>query len=408
MTPRRHLQGLRRKPLGSAVIYALVVMVAGTFVLAGWAHLMATRTLYTEQLPDGITRRLTLENSRLMATEYVLQYMSGAAISTNAVVSTDFGGFSVSVAPDFWSTFGQPASNSPFVSSFSVAGATRYIDASTTNFVRGYMAKQQASLSDGTTNSSWTFQMRTRSPVWGWDLVTLEAGATVGGGLALAPNAALGTPVGPAVDGALLGVAVRREISGIDAFFAEALTAGTDIDPFVEVEDDVDKTKLYTCDGAGHVTIYLKRPPSSFDPDLIKTYRLTGTPLSLTFSDDALDPSVDVSLWPPIRVVSASMTLASINVANGNQRRLYLGIDNGGTPLAISFAGDAASRLAAVFRNAPVTLSVPGNLQLTGGIQTDSSLTTGSGTVTFFRELNPRTGLERSAARRAWLEVYRE
>ena len=408
MTPRRHLQGLRRKPVGSAVIYALVVMVAGTFVLAGWAHLMATRTLYTEQLPDGITRRLTLENSRLMATQYVLQYMAGAGAGTNAAVSTDFGGFSVSVAPDFWSTFGQPASNSPFVSSFTVAGATRYIDASSTNFVRGYGVEQEASLSDGTTNSSWTFQMRTRSPVWGWDLVTLEDGGTVGGGLAVAPDAALGTPVGPAVDGSLLGVAVRREISGIDAFFAEALASGDTIDPFVEVEDDVDKTKLYTCDGAGHVTIYLKRTPDNLNPDQVKTYRLTGTPLSLTLSDDTLDPSVNVSEWPPIRVVCASMTLASISVANGNQRRLYLGIDNGGTPLTISFAGDATSRLAAVFRNAPVTLTTPGNLQLTGGIQTDSSLTTGSGTVTFFRELNPRTGLERSAARRAWLEVYRE
>lgn len=408
MKPRRHSLGLRRKPVGSAVIYALVVMVAGTFVLAGWAHLMATRTLYTEQLPEGITRRLTLENSRLMATEYVLQYMSGAAISTNAVVSTPFGGFSVSVAPDFWSTFNQPGSNSPFVSSFSVAGATRYIDTSTTNFVRGYMAEQQASLSDGTTNSSWTFQMRTRSPVWGWDLVTLEDGGAVGGGLALAPNAALGTPVGPAVDGSLLGVAVRREISGVDAFFAEALVTGETIDPFNPVEDDDEKTHLFTCDGAGNVTLYLKRTPDTFDPDIIKYYQITGTPISLTFSDDALDSSIDVSLWPPIRVVCDSMTLTSITIPNGNQRRLYLGIDNGGTPLTISFAGNASSRLAAVFRDAPVTLSAPGDLQLTGGIQTDSSLTTASGTVTFSRELNPRSGLEQNAARRAWLEVYRE
>lgn len=408
MNPRHHLQGLGKRPVGSAVIYALVVMVAGTFVLAGWAHLMAARTVYTEQLPDSIKRRLVLENSRLMATQYALEYMSGSVAGTNAVVATDFGGFSLTVAPDFWSTFGQTASNSPFVSSFSPAGATRYIDGSAVNFVRGYVAEGEASLSDGTTNSSWTFQMRSRNPVFGFDLVALDDGGAVGGGLALAPNAALGTPVGPAVDGALLGVAVRREISGIDAFFAEALTDGVEIDPFVEVEDDVDKTKLYTCDGAGQVTIYLKRPPASFDPDLIKTYRLTGTPATLILSDDALDPSADVSLWPPIRVVCESLTLTSVTVPNGNQRRLYLGIDNGGNALTITFGGDAPSRLAAVFRDTPVSLSVPGNLQLTGGIQTDNALTASAGTVTFFRELSPRSGLERNVARRAWLEVYRE
>jgi hypothetical protein len=395
--------GFRKSRSGSAVIYALIVIAAGAFVLAGWVHVLAARVTYTEQMSLALKRRVILDNSRLLASEYLIEgVLPGTATGTNSVSWTNssgvlWGAFTMgAVSPLPLQSLTQPTQASPF----SPAGASVNPDSTNNPYPRGYTTALQASLADGMTNYPWTFQARSRGPVFGFDLATIKQGGSATGTIGVAASAAFGTTNGAVVSGQYLNVPSPPEVWGTDAYFAAAPTEREEIEPLTSKPDDAGKTERYTCDGAGAVTIYLKR-------DVAERKYYIGVGLtSLTFSDDAVDPGVDVSGYGAIRVISTSATLAGVSLPAGNQRRLYLGVSNTGG-VTVSVAGTSQIRLAAVFRNSPVNFALAGNLQVKGGVETDAVVSASGGNLTFVRETDPKF-LDQYSDRQAWGEAYRQ
>ncbi len=145
----------------SVMIFAVLLLAAGVFVLAGIAQLAATQALVGVNEWDALDRRVRLENSRAMARQYVLQQMF-RSVNTNTVTFTNasLGGFTLkpentmtpSPEPDYhWQIYSTTnVKINPF-----------------TLMERGgvYRAKVDGNISDGATNFGWTFLIRTRSPI---------------------------------------------------------------------------------------------------------------------------------------------------------------------------------------------------------------------------------------------------
>ncbi len=156
-----------RRQSGSAIIYALVVIAVGAVVLAGWVQVMASRVQYTELMSLSLKRRIALENSRLLASQYFLQnVLPGSYSGTSSVVlADDWAGFRITGM-----TTGAPLTStaiSAALNAFCPSGGG------------GYTMDITAELRDGSEEDDnawyfWLFQARSRCPIYGFDLFTSQ------------------------------------------------------------------------------------------------------------------------------------------------------------------------------------------------------------------------------------------
>ncbi len=159
----------QRSQSGSAIIYALIVIVVGAVVLAGWINVLAARVLYTEQMSAALQRRIVLENSRLLASQYLLQNVlpgsyTGTSSATLTVTGTTWAAFQIT-----GTNIGSPLTStsiSAALNAFSPGGGG------------GYTLDISAALNDGSAGAfawnPWMFQARSRSPMYGYDLFTSQ------------------------------------------------------------------------------------------------------------------------------------------------------------------------------------------------------------------------------------------
>ena len=74
------------------MLLALLVVLAATLLLAGWAHILATQVLNTRAAEPAIKRRIGMLNARAMAAQYALSGLPGGTLTTNvAVINDPFG-----------------------------------------------------------------------------------------------------------------------------------------------------------------------------------------------------------------------------------------------------------------------------------------------------------------------------
>jgi len=146
----------------AVLVFAVLVLAAGVFVLAGIAQLAATQALVGQNEWDALNRRIKLENSRAMARQFMLSRMFNAVVGTNTgFTNSSLGGFSVSpvsetnMGSDYWTTLSTTNTNvnlkiNPF-----------------TLMERGgfYRVVVPGTIYDGVENIPWNFQVRTRSPI---------------------------------------------------------------------------------------------------------------------------------------------------------------------------------------------------------------------------------------------------
>jgi hypothetical protein len=385
---------------GTILVFALVVLAVAAIAMSGWVFLMGSLAEYTERTLVAVERRIELENSRALA----LQYLRGQIIpgtTTNAVSGTfTWGSYTLGTlnldaasGPPL-EEFGQPSGENPY----SPAGNTFYDDPTQDFYFRGYSVPITGTI--GEDEVAWRFAARSRTPVFGYDVVSLGRGGSATAGIVAATGNSISTTAGPELAGVLLNIASPPEADGLfgpnDYFEA---SSGDLISPTTLRVDD--GLQLYTCDGSGAVTIYLKRSDSQ------QTYYISGGLTSLTFSDTASTTGIDNSNWAPIRVVCDTTLLTTVSLPNGNQRRLLIAMDNNGSEVAVNPGGSAAFRLVTIFRDTPAVFQLAGNTTMTGGIISNSAVRTSGNTLTVVRDLNPRSALERLAARRGWVEATR-
>jgi len=148
----------------SVLVFAVLLLAAGVFVLTGIAQIGATQAIVGQDEWALLERRNTLENSRAMARQFMLARMFYQPVTDNVsfTAGDGMGGFTLepvegvtAAGGDYWTTFSTTNTNinlniNPF-----------------TLMERGgfYRVVVPGSISDGAESVPWSFQVRTRSPV---------------------------------------------------------------------------------------------------------------------------------------------------------------------------------------------------------------------------------------------------
>jgi hypothetical protein len=148
----------------SVIVFAVLLLAAGVFVLAGIAQIGATQAVVGQDEWEYLERRVRLENSRAMARQFMLSRMFAAPVTNEVTFTAADGLGSFTLEPvegvtadggDYWTTFSTTNTNvnlsiNPF-----------------TLMERGgfYRVVVPGTVSDGAESVEWSFQVRTRSPV---------------------------------------------------------------------------------------------------------------------------------------------------------------------------------------------------------------------------------------------------
>ena len=160
---------MKLKPQGDAaavLVFAVLLLAAGVFVLTGIAQLAATQALIGQSEWQALDRRIRLENSRAMARQFMLARMfNGVVAAPITFVDTSLGGFSLSpisstnTGGDYWTTLSTTNTNvnlkiNPFTL-MERGGFYRVV-------VPGKLYSDPTATNNGV---YWNFQVRTRSPI---------------------------------------------------------------------------------------------------------------------------------------------------------------------------------------------------------------------------------------------------
>lgn len=435
-----------RKATGGVLVYALIVMVVGGTLLAGWVNLVAARGFHADTRFEAMQRRVALSNGVMLARQLALgPVMFGTSGDARSVsLAGGWGGFSCGV----WD-------GSPFASTANSIAVNHF---SPGNF-GGYTFDVPVTISAPGVQEPMLLQVRSRSPFFSNELlvmhtppsgVALSTPATLevaGGTFLWRPNPSAGfahatesyaTPTFPLPTVTLQNAAgqpVRMRNLGLPRMTSgiSMVTGGYDgtlnTVHNVETQENSLSHKLLAgdhvvvdgmvegeqpgvfSDGSGTVMIDLGSPALSsvYMPGNVSTLVLQG--------QDSPEGLAEAGDLPAVMVVvnqdaTSAENLSVVQFTHNNNRRVYLGVKkNAESAVVCDFPGsDIAAdwRLCATFERVPLgILSYGGPIQLRGGLRTDRSIDLFGGAMAIVAETEPG-GLESMADRQAWVEIYRE
>lgn len=431
---------------GSVLVYSLLICVVGAVLLAAWISLLGSRVNYVEDaIKPAINRRIILENSRALATEYLLENVLPFSFQTPPEI--DFG------ALNGWGGFTLDDSAQVLVplNSMTVQHGTSggmafgQVNHFSPGLGIGFQSVISGTLFDGRGQLPWTFYAKSRSPIFAGDLLTIQKSGVaspvsgnvfLGGGVLGAANfvawqaGAFDLSARTFQAAAVAGLAV---IAGCDMqldFPFIPVTSGggyydgplnvvnpgggvnslayrlANLSPIL-VDPQASQTKDgSTTDGTGAVTIDLG--------NIAGNYVISGNMTSLTLV--GVPNAVTGESYPMARIVylqnvGSAGAAMPIVLSGTNTRRVYLGIKkmDGSATVSSSVSGPASWRLAGVLEACPLTFNLGGHsLTVTGGFRTNRELRVVSGSVTIQRDVAAWGNLESFADRNAWLEAYRQ
>lgn len=433
---------IRRSLKGSIVVFALVILAVSSIVLAGWVHLLGAQAEYSSAQEDAIQRRLTAENSRALAVQYVREGMlNGSALSGVTNDSVTWGGDFVAGVriPTFGS--GTPFAATNFLtegSPFSPAGASAY---GSTNFL-GYFAQvTNARIYSGSNNyTRYTLQARSRAPIFGFTLADLVDISSDPSRLDVQSSAVVGTTEGPKDDGDLLNVAVPPQIPstftmptlGTNVAFGPSTLSVTRINSgmtHMNGNNSDRNRRLWTGTNGSSpnnniATLFIYRRPYRESPIAPVVYNITNANTREIRFDHTANQGSDYTISspenaPPVFVqCSSTWNPLTITVPSGNERQIYLRLAYT-TECHVYLSGNSSdpTRLAGVFSGTGrLTFRIPDDGTIRGGFQTWSGSVrfrnqnnNGDRDLMIEREtasLSSFQLLEFMAHRNGWVEIF--
>lgn len=409
---------IRRSSRGTVIILALVIVVVGAVVLAGWATMLATRSLFPPALLESQKRRIAKANGRALAREYILSSLpSGIVAATNVALADDWGGFTI----DNDNNVNILANSTPptAYNPFSPAGR------------KGFEQLIAGSILTADETFTWSFRIRGHSPLFGGYPLVLHrpmdtVSATVdtpeallwmnadtldfahtsyqaASRLSLLPHSgtnlskfpyvplAMESPTGVLNYGGEIDVtpltAAAAEITD-DAAIADdgitIVTTGTE----QTITLDLDVVNLFTA--------------ATVPENALLLYRINTAPGNVPIILN-LEGGADETL-PPLHIVyeTVASDLTTVNLNGVNDRRTYLSIIKD-TAVTITSAGATTWRMGLLLQGCPSDWALGGQLTLTGGIRTNANINVSSGTIVLETDTDPG-GLDSMADRIVWFE----
>ncbi len=408
---------------GGVLVFAVLLLAAGVFVLTGIAQLAATQAVIGQNEWQVLQRRNTLDNSRSMARQFMLARMFNGVVATNVgYTNATLGAFSLSpvssvTTGDYWTTPSASDTNlnlkiNPY-----------------TLMERGgfYRVVVPGKLSDGTVETDWNFQVRTRSPVAaGYSFVQQwpaenNPSAIVPSGVPFidmrSADQFSAFPQIPRMPVSSVTATNAQDTNGYVGYFSVPLVPGGSsyglftgiryepldsavtalqivLDLSDEGEEDLnsvvlfnmtDNTATYTNTNTG--VVYTDRP--------VRNIVLEG-------ADTPIAKPLHVVVGPGIT------NTTQLVLSNNNERLVYFNrqkTSNDGVPFTVvADPGASRWRLGLSVARSPVQFQISA-LEVTGGLRTDGTATFPGGIPALEPELTPE-GLDYIADRMMWLEDY--
>jgi hypothetical protein len=416
---------VRRKEPGAVMVFALVLMTAGVFVLAAVLQLAATQGISGDAEWAAVQRRVTLGNSRAMAREYmhsrIFRGPVPADINAGSVTFTNgLGGFSI-----------QPAGSmqTNYWAALSTTNTDVVLNINPFNLMeRGgfYREVFVGQLQEGGGTTAWSFALRTRSPVAaGYSFVQHRPADNNVASLAAPPYIDMNSASGEQFFG-FYGLP-RMPIASVTNTMTRGSGDTNGYQGYLDVQEGASAAGFFTN------AVYELRPGTTdqaqvvldlaaTDPNIdtavlryddnndVATNILVGTNTSdLPVTTMVLKGSMAFGQKPlHIVVPSARTNLGLLVLSNNNDRLVYFNRikdADDGRILSVSARGAARWRIGFTMIQCRLRFGLSGVI-VTGGLRADSSVTFPSGAVEIRPESDPG-GLDFIADRMMWLEDYR-
>ena len=408
---------------GAVMVFALVLMTAGVFVLAAVLQLAATQGISGDAEWAALQRRVTLGNSRALAREYMQSRIfrgpvpavtnAGTVTFTNAL-----GGFSIRPA-------GSAQTN--YWAALSTTNTDVVLNINPFNLMeRGgfYREVFTGELREGGGAVDWSFALRTRSPVAaGYSFVQHRPAGN--------DLASLATP--PYIDMNDGGVRFygfyglpRTPLSSVTNTMTRGTGDTNGYQGYLDVQEGASVYGLFT-----NVTYQPRENPpqtlqavfdlSAADPNIASSvlrYDVTANTAAYTNGTNVLNLPVravllagtDVIGRKPLHVVvpESNTNVTLLVLSNNNSRRVYFHrrkASNDGILFDVSSIDADSWRLGLTMSQCDIQFEI-GNLEITGGLRTDGNIVFQGGSANFVPETDPG-GLDFIADRMMWLEDYR-
>lgn len=421
---------------GAVLIFAVLLLAAGVFVLTGIAQLAATQALVGQREWEAVTQRVTLENSRAMARQFMLARMFSNVVSTNSFgYTTNWGGFSISniSGPStglYWDAASTNAGQT--VNPFNPMERGGFYP----GVARARLVSEVTATNTNTNNAvNWDFLVRTRSPiaagysfvqqgptVRNFEVVATRFYATNGfTGFADIPQTPVSSVTNTNVDNA------NVDPVGYGGYFAVPLSP---LDPedfsntneFRSIGDPENPTGLEAVVNLGDEQLPLVGVGGSgvtlrYDvPSAVNYVAPSGVPKPVDVIRLVLQGAENGNALPPLQIVATNNSkITNVVFSNNNPRdegrQVYLHYRSALSDLlTFTFTNaTAAWRIGVSVRGTNTTVDLDAletaNVFLVGGIRTDGEVLPSEG-APVAAESDPQ-GLDFIADQMMWLEDYR-
>lgn len=386
------------------MIFALIIVLVGAVVLAAWARLLATQSLYPDNAAESQKRRIAIANGRAMARQFLLQSMpTGQSLLSSNYLANGWGGFQVfTLRSGFWTETNLSSGNP-----FNPFGASAF---AVTNW---------AWISSSITNEEYyTYRVRSRSPLFaGYPLVvhnpststnTNVAGNSFGAASAIFWTNVVGFPGFPTIPFA----SGTNTNSYAGTFSAPTNTFGAvDLPPA-----NVTPTNLVTNSGIASADLQINStstnaylrfvvPATTNIVDVSGTNAVTNSHIvtGLILVGSALTNTVHI-------VANTTNQNRILLSGNSNTQRFYVNKAAGNLTLSATNYTNGSWWLGLSLSATPLTVQTATNgvINIRGGVRTDSSITVSPSSGTFTSVLETTPGdTEAIADRILWLEEVR-
>lgn len=431
---------LRGDP-GAVLVFAVLLLAAGVFVLTGIAQLAATQAVVSQDEWQALKRRNMLENSRSMARQFMLTRMFRGVVSSDiGYTNTNFGGFTLlpgnaAGIGDYWTTPTEDDATlnlkiNPFTP-MERGGFYRVV-------VPGKLLDEVSA--DRTNEVDWNFQVRTRSPIAaGYSFVQqLPAALSVAEVQQRAAGAPYidmrttqkfhGYPDMPLMPVSSVTNTNSDDTNGYRGFLGTPVVpGGSSYGEFTGYQyrardpADTNFTALevvleLTNDSGGTNGVALFQVPGTQDYTNSDGTVFPNRPVErvvLRGADDSGVYGYGPDLKPLHVVADTSNTSTEILSLEGdeNTRLVYVNFEKtvyepSGKRLTIDSTNAGSWRIGVTANRWDIIFEI-GDLEVQGGLRTDRGWTSqGVGEATYTPEVNPE-GLDYIADRMMWLEDYK-
>ncbi len=409
---------------GSVMVFAVLLMTAGVFVLAAVLQLAATQGLSGDAEWDAVQRRVTLGNSRAMAREYMQSRIFRGTVpantnATSVTFSNALGGFSIApaggVQDSYWTALS--TTNTDVVLNINPFNLMER-----GGFYRELFAAQ---LLQGADDIEWSFAVRTRSPVAaGYSFVQQRPANNDVASLAVPPYIDMST-TGEKFVG-FYGLP-RMPVASVTNTMTRGTGDTNGYQGFLDVQPGASAYGLFTnatyelrpgLTNQAQVVLNLGAADPNIDTAVLRydegTDTVTITNGTNVYSGVPVTTMVllgsDVYNQKPLHIVipPARTNLTRLLLTSNNIRRVYFNrikeVDDG-SDLTVNAQGASSWRLGLTLTQTRLAFRLLG-VTVTGGLRSDSVVYYPSGFVDILPEVDPG-GLDFIADRMMWLEDYR-